>query len=76
MLYLEIATDNGAPKNILTQHQEVIKMTRWQIEVLKAEGKDPKAVFTKAYRFDFSPFIYSHECRQEKIPTACLGFIC
>ena len=56
ILQLEIATDNGAPKEILAKHEEVIKMTRQRIEVLKAEGKDPKAVSTKAYTFDFSPY--------------------
>ena len=55
VLLFEIATDNGAPKEFLKKHQEVIKATRQQIEVLKAEGKDPKAVWTKAYTFDFSP---------------------
>ena len=55
ILLLEIATDNGASKNVLENHQAVIKATRQQIEALKAEGKDPKAVFTKAYTFDFSP---------------------
>ena len=33
-----------------TDRSEVINF-----EVLKAEGKDPKAVWTKAYTFDFSP---------------------
>ena len=56
ILQLEIATDNGAPKDILENHQEVIKMTRRQIEVLKAQGKDPKEVWPKAYSFDFSPY--------------------
>ena len=55
VLLLEIATDNGASKEVLTIHQKVIKATRQQIEALKAEGKDPKAVWTKAYAFDFSP---------------------
>lgn len=55
ILLLEIATDNGAPKAVLEKHQEVIKATRQRIEVLKAEGKDPKTVWTKAYTFDFSP---------------------
>ena len=55
ILCLEIATDNGAPKGVLENHQKVIKATRQQIEALKAEGKDPKAVWTKAYTFDFSP---------------------
>ena len=55
ILYLEIATDNGAPKEVLEKHQKVVKATRQQIEALKAEGKDPKAVWTKAYNFDFSP---------------------
>ena len=55
ILQLEIATDNGASKDVLEKHQEVIKMTRQQIEVLKAEGKDPKEVSTKTYSFDFSP---------------------
>ena len=55
ILLLEIATDNGASKAVLERHQEVIKMTRQRIEVLKAEGKDPKTVWTKAYTFDFSP---------------------
>ena len=55
VLVFEIAADNGAPKDFLKKHQEVIKATRQQIEALKAEGKDPKAVWTKAYTFDFSP---------------------
>ena len=55
ILLFEIDTDNGAPKEFLKKHQEVIKATRQQIEALKAEGKDPKAVWTKAYTFDFSP---------------------
>ena len=55
ILLLEIATDNGAPQKFLEKHQEVVKATRQQIEALKAEGKDPKAVWTKAYSFDFSP---------------------
>ncbi len=55
ILCLEIATDNGAPKAVLENHQKVIRATRQQIEALKAEGKDPKAVWTKAYTFDFSP---------------------
>ena len=55
ILLFEIATDNGAPKEFLKKHQEVIKATRQQVEALKAEGKDPKAVWTKAYSFDFSP---------------------
>ena len=55
VLLFEIATDNGAPKEVLKIHQKVIKVTRQQIEALKAEGKDPKAVWTKAYTFDFSP---------------------
>ena len=55
VLLFEIATDTGAPKDFLEKHQEVIKATRQQIEALKAEGKDPKAVWTKAYTFDFSP---------------------
>ena len=55
ILCLEIATDNGAPKEVLEKHQMVIKAARQQIETLKAEGKDPKAVWTKAYTFDFSP---------------------
>ena len=46
--------DNSAPKAVLENHQKVIKATQQQIEVLKAEGKDPKAVWTKAYTFDFS----------------------
>ena len=53
-LCLEIATDNSAPKAVLENHQKVIKATQQQIEALKAEGKDPKAVWTKAYTFDFS----------------------
>ncbi len=55
VLLFKIASDNGAPKEVLKKHQEVIKATQQQIEVLKAEGKDPKAVWTKAYTFDFSP---------------------
>ncbi len=55
VLLFEIATDNGAPKEVLKKHQEVIKTMRQQIEALKAEGKDPKTVWTKAYTFDFSP---------------------
>ena len=55
ILLLEIATDNGAPKDVLEKHQEVIKATRQRIEALKVEGKDPKTVWTKAYTFDFSP---------------------
>ena len=55
ILLFEIATDNGATKEVLKKHQVVIKATRQQIETLKAEGKDPKAVWTKAYSFDFSP---------------------
>ena len=55
VLLLEIATDNGAPKEVLKIHQAVIKATRQQIEDLKAEGKDPKAVWAKAYTYDFSP---------------------
>ncbi len=55
VLLFEIATDNGAPKEVLKKHQEVIKATRQQIETLKAEGKDPEAVWTQAYSFDFSP---------------------
>ena len=55
ILCLEIATDNGAPKAALEKHQMVIKAARQQIETLKAEGKDPKAVWTQAYSFDFSP---------------------
>ena len=53
MLVFKIATDNGVPKDILEKHQKVIKAIRQQIEALKAEGKDPKAVWTKAYIFDF-----------------------
>ena len=55
MLLFEIISDNGAPKDVLEKHQKVIKATRRQIEALKAEGKDPKIVWTKAYTFDFSP---------------------
>ncbi len=55
ILCLEIATDNGAPKEVLEKHQMVIKAARQQIETLKAEGKDPKAVWAQAYTFDFSP---------------------
>lgn len=55
VLLFEIATDNGASKEVLKIHQAVIKARRQQIEVLKAEGKDPKAVWTKTYTFDFSP---------------------
>ena len=55
ILYLEIATDNGAPKEVLEKHQKVVKATRQQIEALKTEGKDPKAVWTEAYSFDFQP---------------------
>ena len=55
VLLFEIATDNGVPKEVLKKHQVVINATRQQIEALKAEGKDPKAVWTKAYSFDFSP---------------------
>ncbi len=55
ILCLEIATDNGAPKEVLEKHQKVIKVAQQQIETLKAEGKDPKAVWTQAYTFDFSP---------------------
>lgn len=55
VLLFEIATDNGVPKEVLKKHQAVIKVRRQQIEALKAEGKDPKAVWTKAYTFDFSP---------------------
>ena len=55
ILLFEIATDNGASKNVLANYQVVIKARQQQIEALKAEGKDPKAVFTKAYNFDFSP---------------------
>ena len=55
VLLFEIATDNGAPKEVLKKHQAVINATRRQIEALKAEGKDPKAVWTKGYTFDFSP---------------------
>ena len=54
-LVFEIATDNGAPKEVLENHQAVIKTTRQQVEALKAEGKDPRTVWTKAYTFDFSP---------------------
>ena len=54
ILCLEIATDNGARKEVLAKHQEVVKATRQQIEALKAEGKDPQTVWTKAYTFDFS----------------------
>ena len=56
ILYLEIATDNGAPKYILERHQEALKATRQRIEILKSQGKDPKEVWTKAYNFDFSPY--------------------
>ena len=56
ILYLEIATDNGAPKDFLEQHQEVLKATRQRIKVLKSQGKDPKEVWTKAYNYDFSPY--------------------
>ena len=55
MLVFEIAADNGAPKAVLENHQKVINATRQQIESLKAEGKDPKVAWTKAYTFDFSP---------------------
>ena len=55
VLVFEIATDNGAPKEVLENHQAVIKATRQQVEALKAEGKDPRTVWTKAYTFDFSP---------------------
>ena len=55
VLLFEIATDNGAPKEVLEKHQEIIKATRQQIEVLRAAGKDPETVWTKAYTFDFSP---------------------
>ena len=55
VLLFEIATDNGAPKDVLEKHQKVIKATRQQIEALKAEGKDPKTVWTEAYSFDFFP---------------------
>ena len=56
ILQLEIYTDNGAPKNVLEQHQEVLKATRQRIKILKSQGKDPKEVSTKAYNFDFSPY--------------------
>ena len=55
ILCLEIATDNGASKEVLEEHQKVVKATRQQVEDLKAEGKDPKAVWSQAYTFDFSP---------------------
>ena len=54
VLLLEIATDNGAPKDVLENHQRVIKATRQQIEALEVEGKDPNSVWTEAYSFDFS----------------------
>ena len=56
ILQLEIYTDNGAPKDILRQHQKVLKATRQRIEILKSQGKDPREVWTKAYKFDFSPY--------------------
>ena len=37
ILVFEIAIDNGAPKDILENHQKVIKSTRQQIEALKYE---------------------------------------
>ena len=54
VLLLEIATDNGAPKDVLENHQRVINATRQRIEALKVEGKDPNSVWTEAYSFDFS----------------------